>query len=449
LIFSFALALILATGGLLSALFFGRGISRFTELIALSFGLGTGLIFLEMFAVSWAGYRLSTGGLYAVVALNLIILLPLAFVKTKNLFAALRQPIKNKPGILEIVLIAVILLNSALVLIDSFVLPINSWDAIAIWSFKAKIFYSESIRHTSYFTDPTKSYSHPDYPVMIPFIQSYFYMAAGRLDDRLARMLFPSYFIFLLLFIYSAARRGLERKYALFFTALLSSIPCLLSESVSGYVDVPFAFYYFPMVFYLYLWIKEHSAEHIVLSAVFTALTVFAKNEGTAAFVINAAALAVFVGFNRKREYMRRAAYYLAASVVIMLPWLIFKRNITVVQEDYFSKLTLHNIVGNSDRLSVILPSLIKEFAVFSSWNILWLIFALAIIAGYRSLTRDPMRSLALIFLMNFGLYILIYIITPWDPQELIGYTLTRLLIHIAPLVVFICAEQTRYRLIR
>ncbi len=50
----------------------------------------------------------------------------------------------------------------------------------------------------------------------------------------------------------------------------------------------------------------------------------------------------------------------------------------------------------------------------------------------------------ALIFLMNIGLFILIYIITPWDPQELIGFTLVRLLIHVAPLAVLICAEQTK-----
>jgi hypothetical protein len=449
LLFSSALILVLATGSLIAAQFFSRVILRFTELMALSFGLGTGFIFLEMFAVSWAGYRLRSGVLYAILAVNLVVLLPFAFVKLKKVLAAQRQPDKSKHGFIEILLIAVILLTTSLILVDSFVLPINSWDAIAIWSFKAKIFYSETIRHTLYFTDQTKSYSHPDYPVMIPFIQSYFYHAAGRVDDRLARMLFPSYFIFLLLFVYSALRRGLERKHALFFTALLASLPCFLSESVSGYVDVPFAFYYFPAILYLYLWMKENAADYIMLSAVFSALTVFAKNEGTAAFLISAVALAAFIILNRKKECLRHAGYYLVTSVVIMLPWLIFKRNITVIQEDYFSKLSLHNVFGNFDRLSVIFPSLFREFARLSNWNILWLIFAPAIIAGYKNFTRDPMRSLALILLMNIGLYVLIYVITPWDAQELIGFTLTRLLIHVAPIVVFICAEQTKYRLAR
>jgi len=46
------------------------------------------------------------------------------------------------------------------------------WDAFAIWGFKAKVLTHEALRPTpAYFHDLTLSYSHLDYPLMVPFLR--------------------------------------------------------------------------------------------------------------------------------------------------------------------------------------------------------------------------------------------------------------------------------------
>src|SRR3989339_985153 len=298
-----AIFLLLAAGFMLTVLITGDKITLKAELYAVSFGLGTGLVFLEMFIASWYGIPLCTKLFYIALFVNIVLLYIFSAKKLhkRKLSLVLMKKKTQKFGFVEVFLILVIIFNIALTLVDALALPMKDWDAVAIWSYKAKIIYYESIKSAGYFTDPTKSYSHPDYPLMVPFMQAYIYTAIGHVDDRLARLIFFSYYFFLLLFVYSLMSKSIARNHALFFTALFATLPALLNESVSGYSDLPLAFYYFPMAAYLYLFIKEGRSEHLALSAVFSALCVFAKNEGMALLLINLAVLAGFF-FSKSRE---------------------------------------------------------------------------------------------------------------------------------------------------
>ncbi len=436
-----ALAVILVIGYLLAAFILPNGISGPAELLAVSFGMGTGLIYTQMFIVSWLGYALSFSGLLIILSADVVLLLVFGLKKAKLIAAKLRATEYPRLNLTETILLTVILANLLLIFIDALSLPMNSWDAIAIWSFKAKILYREPIRYSAYFSDPTKSYSHPDYPLLVPFIQSYIYRFLGSVDDRLARIIFPCFFLFLLLSVYSAVTNSASRKYGLFFTALLATAPCVVSDSSSGYVDVALAFYYFSMAAYLYLWMKKGSTEYIVLSALFSALAVCTKNEGMGLFLVGSAVIVLFNIVNLKKDNLKQLACYLATALAVMSPWLIFRRQITVIQEDYFSRLSLPIILHNAERIRVILTSFIREFINVNTWNVLWLIAALVILLSFRHVLRAPVVYLLLLLVMHLGMYILIYVITPWNIEVLIPSTLTRLLIHVAPVAMLLSSE--------
>ena len=63
--------------------------------------------------------------------------------------------------------------------------PLVEWDAFAIWGFKAKVLVHEALRPApAYFHDLTLSYSHLDYPLMVPFLTAGAYAAMGTLMTR-------------------------------------------------------------------------------------------------------------------------------------------------------------------------------------------------------------------------------------------------------------------------
>ncbi len=186
---------------------------------------------------------------------------------------------------------------------------------------------------------------------------------------------------------------------------------------------------------------KKGSTEYIVLSALFSALAVCTKNEGMGLFLVGSAVIVLFNIVNLKKDNLKQLACYLATALAVMSPWLIFRRQITVIQEDYFSRLSLPIILHNAERIRVILTSFIREFINVNTWNVLWLIAALVILLSFRHVLRAPVVYLLLLLVMHLGMYILIYVITPWNIEVLIPSTLTRLLIHVAPVAMLLSSE--------
>lgn len=60
--------------------------------------------------------------------------------------------------------------------------PLADWDVLAIWAYKGKLLLAESISETRYFQDPSRAYSHLDYPLLWPLAMSWMW-TLGRAGD--------------------------------------------------------------------------------------------------------------------------------------------------------------------------------------------------------------------------------------------------------------------------
>src|SRR3990167_7474263 len=99
-------------------------------------------------------------------------------------------------------------------------------------------------------------------------------------------------------------------------------------------------------------------------------------------------------------------------------------------------------IIENLPRTSVILSSFCKEFLDIKRWNILWILSGIAVIGSFRLMLKSPIKYILLILLLDFTMFGLVYIVTPWDVKELISCSMTRLIIQITPLAIFLNASQ-------
>jgi len=439
------------------------------ETLALSFGLGTGVISLITVLIFHARISVDLINLLSVVVFLLIYFIYRENIKrstcvstttiTNNYQDLLREKICSLKNIirglntLEIFLILVVAVSVVLVSFHAMFKPMFNYDAISIWAFKAKIFFTEQTIFTDDFYNPDRLHYHPKYPILIPSVENWIYNCLGCISDRLVKIIFPLFYVSLLFLFYTAQRRSCTRQYSLIFTALLATIPAFVRSdqgggAFSGYADMPLAFFYASGVIYLFLWMKYKKKEDLIISAILSGLAMFTKNEGLGYFIITFFCLSVFILFNTNRETLKQNIKFISMFMVIsgfiVLPWLIISMGIPVFseEENYPDRLSVFVIVGNFSRVPIIFTSFCGELIDIRRWNIIWILFGVAVIGGMKYVLRSLVKYLILMLLLDFAMLVLVYIIIPWDVRFAISTSMTRLIIQITPVAVFIVSQQ-------
>jgi hypothetical protein len=121
--------------------------------------------------------------------------------------------------------------------------PMWSNDFLAIWGLKGKIIFAAGGVPRRLFTDPSLGFSHPEYPLGLPFLYAALSFLLGRWDDHAMALLFPFLQVATLLALFGwLRRRGAALTLALCAVALLALFEPLYSAFSAGMADVPYSF---------------------------------------------------------------------------------------------------------------------------------------------------------------------------------------------------------------
>ena len=211
--------------------------------------------------------------------------------------------------IIEIVLIVLILFQVLTSIFITVIFPVRFWDAITCWSFKAKAFFLDKTIY-DFYSKHSYKFSHPSYPILLPLLQTYSYFSMGTLNENLMKLIFPLFYISLLIVNYGFLRikyseinpkvnnnsakikkdnRILGKNYpkitSLFFTFILSTVPIIFDHSYIEYTNLAFAFYLYLSVMFMILWIRFKNDglktnRLIILSAIFASQLPLLRSEG-------------------------------------------------------------------------------------------------------------------------------------------------------------------------
>jgi len=235
-------------------------------------------------------------------------------------------------------------------------------------------------------------------------------------------------YIFLLGLFYFSLPENISTNWRLGSTYLFASLPFLYFHSWIPYADLEFAAYLFLTVAGMYHYLRDGHAPHLVLSALALGLSIWTKNEGFAVLlpvIVAALALALL----RKQMSLRRAGYYIATAVVVVLPWLVFRfvNHLDLLSGDSSS----FRFVFNRQFLGTAFNSIFLA----SHFNFLWLLaFGLAV-TQIKTLRRNfSQQSLVFILFASFLFYngIIIFTDKAYDLSALV-----RVNLQIAPLAMF------------
>ena len=424
--------------------FFLDQTSHFTrgERNALSWGLGWGFLTLEMFyfallKLPWNPFLL---------LLPWCLLFPFALGRRKIV-----SPASISLNPFERSLLLFFLFLFLYVSIDALTFPLTYyefWDTWSIWGHKAKAFALKRSVDFSFFTDPSRYFTHQDYPLLLPLSEGWIYLGLGKIDEITVKLLFSLFFLSFLVLFWGACRREKNRKDSLLLTGFLATLPIFLQYVVQGYAELPLTFYYTFSTLYLYFWCQTGRREDLWMGIFLSLFAAWTKNEGLALFVLNASLFGIghFVSFPGSPRRKLSEGLLLFSPVFFLLPWWLFLRWAGLSSE-FFPQLRAGTFLALFWRLPVILMAFFWKILDLTKWNFLWIGFLLFGIIYWRDLFSFSKRILVLALFLHFFLYIVIYVIHPLDVLWVMDVddSFNRILLHAAPVSLFLLGSLLRW----
>lgn len=425
---------------------FARSRFHILEKVFLSFGAGIGFVTLEMLALSLLNMKFN---IYNII-------LPWAPLFVFNLYVYMKS--RNKQALpeyhrqetdnmfLKIFLSVCIGLEILYVIFRTMIKPIESYDAVAIYAIKAKIFYLAGAIPQDFFSYLAPMFPHPDYPLNIPLIETFIYIFLGSLNDQLVKIIFPLFFIGILVLLYYGVRRFAHPVYSLLFVFLLATIPQFNEYATNAYLDLPFAYYYFASFLLLLFWISDNRRTGALLaSAVMVALAAWTKNEGLMYCGINMLLIFAFLLYQKSkisRRGIAQAVAYICIIAVISLPWFFLKKEYGIINSDVSAEaLTPFGFISQLYKLGPIVYEFQKQFFGPKKWILIWPILLFALAFNYKALLRGVNKYIVLSLVLIVGGYVFIYLISHVEINYFLSRTWARFLVHFLPVVVYLLAH--------
>jgi hypothetical protein len=462
---------------------FGRRRVEFFLRLPLMFGLGCFAVAWLLFIYLLAGGRMSAAVAWVTCALPFAVLIIEGIrrlVRRRSVPAAPPRRRTERRWYVRATQAACLLLVAGVtvtILHDSQKVPLTG-DARHIWGYKAKIIYYESL-YSEDFQDTTQVHQHPNYPLLVPVIEAYSYALMGGVDDRRVKIIFPVFYVCLLMGLYAEVRRHLGPLIAPVLTALFATFfPLKLcvagfgeGSASTGYADVPLTFFYTLGVIVLFRWLSSRTITArddrrsrfaaVICAALMFAAALFTKNEGLPLAVI-ACTSALFVVLTGRASAARRevASLLLMAGIILVvsLPWLAWRAGLPAIDENYASRLTVDNVeyglahhadavvrysvnfntpVGMVGRVGV------RPLRAMDAWSIFWPMLAVTCVLYIARCFRKNTLFVAMLLAGHVLLYFVILLIVPpsaWKIEELLRFITHRLFMHFSGVALILMA---------
>lgn len=426
----------IAAGGLAAgAVLRGRRGEGFIQFVGESLAIGCGVVPTLLLWLSMAGFKPSR---VLVLMLGAMPLIALIFLRR-----LLPRVVQYRPSPMTRgdVLTSIAALLIALAFCGATItalLPTFEIDAISIWGLKAKVLFAEPLYpRPAYFSDLSLSYSHLDYPLLVPALWAGAYATMGVADNGVGKVVLLLPLVATLAMLYGGLRRSLDRSRASALTALAMALPAVAWYGGRGLADTTLAMFVLAAALAMIDWQREGDVRDALRAAMFGAFAAMTKLEGQPLAVTMVVLFAAIAFIRRDRKTISGAVFAVIVLGAILMPWLIWSADLPRTHENYQSRLRPQAIIDGLSRLPALASAMWIEIR---HWGYIAPIAMLVLssAAGWRGWKSAQAGIVWTILLAQLMAYTAAFLVTPWDVTTLASMSVRRLLLHVAPLAMLL-----------
>jgi len=289
------------------------------SMAARAFPIGAGVLAGLVFLASWAGVPYTRSSLLFLSSLLVISMATIIYIRRKHSSRTVIRPKSKriyqyaKPH-LPILLIAAVAL--AILSWLSVGRAYSSWDAIVIWGLNAIGFAEQGT-----IMRPIGAYG-LSYPINLPLQISFFRLLSGDLAPG-SKLLFPFYYISLVLGTYAFLQKRSNWKIGLVGALLLGTIPIVVEHATIGYANLPFTVYLVLGLISIMLGFDEKDTGEQLVGGILLGFASWTRPEG--AFLFLPMLVVIYLGV-RVIGYQGRssARAWLLPPLLFIVVWQFF-----------------------------------------------------------------------------------------------------------------------------
>jgi hypothetical protein len=324
-----------------------------------------------------------------------------------------------------------------------------AWDGLLVWEFKAHVScLNDGAIPLSYFTDPTRVWSHQDYPLLVPLTEAWLYSWLGRCDQEAVKLVFPGFYLAAIGLLFAAGEHlGGSRLRGLIAAALPFFVPSLIvgaGSVTSGYADFPLATFYLAAALLLLEYVGTRDRGLLGAVGVMSALLPWVKQEG---LVLWACLLVVASVEAARSRDARLFVAVLAPGLLVIGGWRLFLSVSGANVGHDFASPSIAILMANYPRVREVSAATAVELMNMERWGLLWpcsLLGLLLLAWSARSKHRAVIRPhivvmLTCLTLLPLALYQCIFIFSTWRPfTDHVDSSLPRLILQTALLPILV-----------
>ena len=212
--------------------------------------------------------------------------------------------------------------------------PLVGWDAIAMWLFKAKVFFdSGSVDLANLPPRPISATRHLDYPPLFSLMVATAWVLLSHVDDMVGKSIGFMFLISGVAAITASLLPLLGKRLTAMFAFLMVALPALQTSFVlpyyMGYADYAIAVFMLLSLAHLYRSVRLGRDVDSGLAFLFAALAALTKNEGLPFLLVIAVVLVFGAAWGRVKERETPSLLLVSVAAAGLLPvvaWQVYTR---------------------------------------------------------------------------------------------------------------------------
>ena len=352
-----------------------------------------------------------------------------------------------RSGPLEVVLLVALAVLGLVYMVNLVTQPVLGWDAIAMWLFKADLYFSQQAVNLAPIASDIRR--NLDYPPLYSLMVDSMYGLAGHADDIFGKSVTYLFFPTSLVGFLVTARDLLGRRLAITFAFLLGAMPIFLNALFSfpymGWADYPVGILMLVSLLHVTHGLRTGDRVSLSLAVVYAGLAALTKNEGLTFLAIILIVLGLlYLAATLRRKTPFAPDWPLAAVVLLslapILAWQLYLKLNGISSARLVGQQTWVELVpALPGRAVATLASIRRHFSLQGDYP--WLVASYLLSALLTVLSRTPVALAVLAAVsLQAASYFVIYLITPFDVEYIVSVSLDRLLLQLAPSLVLLLA---------